>query len=130
VVVSFKREHFPNYEGVTTDFLLHRLFDYKSALFIAEEQIAHMIEQFPFIPEDFLFELKEEKTYFLSGPKGEPIFLSPSAEPMWWILSHNAFAREVYFPNNVVAYHYFIATGIIDLNDAKWQEKIETTPSK
>jgi len=58
VHVAFSEEHFGKMETELqmNDFILFRLFDYSEALKIAEAQIKTLLEEEPFIPEEFGFE--------------------------------------------------------------------------
>lgn len=120
----------PKSEG---DFMAHRLFDYQMALAAAEEQIEDIFAQHPFIPEDFHFEKhvdpEDAKNVYYTHAL---CALSPVRdEAMYWMVMCDNFKKpiKVYFYNVAVAYHYFVAIGVID-PEADVTEIIDVTPSQ
>lgn len=59
---------FPISLNEVDSFLLHRMYDYKKALEIAEDQIDTLMEERPFIPERLGFELIHNNASPLDGP--------------------------------------------------------------
>ncbi len=59
VELDINPEHYeiPQTELQETEFVFHRLYDFSEALTIAEEQVKTLLEEMPFIPEEFGFEV-------------------------------------------------------------------------
>ena len=59
IELDINPEHYevPQTELQETEFVYHRLYDFSEALTIAEEQIQTLLEEMPFIPEEFGFEV-------------------------------------------------------------------------
>jgi len=59
VELDINPEHYaiPETELQETEFVFHRLYDFSEALTIAEEQVKTLLEEMPFIPEEFGFDV-------------------------------------------------------------------------
>ncbi len=114
------------------DFLMDRAFDFQEALKVAENQILELLDEDPFIPEQFGFELvhkpetihdspiriyqsKYDDNYTLHRPVGD--VFDDSWDPSIWILQHKnedntIFTEELCIPCHRIAYAYFYAKRI------------------
>jgi hypothetical protein len=111
------------------------LYDYDSALRVCEEQIEDMVREYPFSPEDFLFTVMSDDhavdyTSYVYSYGDRTAIIARGVGAMMWILTVTiggrvCFSGEVYFPNNNIAYHFFIAIGLIDINDELWKKRLE-----
>lgn len=119
------------------DFLMDRAFDFQEALKVAENQILELLDEDPFIPEQFGFELvhkpetihdspiriyqsKYDDNYTLHRPVGD--VFDDSWDPSIWILQHKnedntIFTEELCIPCHRIAYAYFYAKRIKVIED-------------
>lgn len=110
---------------------MFRLFDYAEALIVAENQINHILQDDPFIPEEFGFikmlgpkDIKDrpEKIYVSKHNEDITLFRSPDKNYEWHMLERkadDAFKDTVlYLPNHRIAYAAFVALSIkVEDND-------------
>lgn len=119
------------------DFLMDRAFDFQEALKVAENQILELLDEDPFIPEQFGFEIvhkpetihdspiriyqsKYDDNYTLHRPVGD--VFDDSWDPSIWILQHKnedntIFTEELCIPCHRIAYAYFYAKRIKVMED-------------
>lgn len=114
------------------DFLMDRAYEYQNALKVAEDQVAELLSEDPFIPEQFGFELVHEPETIHDAPIRiyqsrfddkysihRPIAntLDKDWNPALWILQKrcddNTFtSEEVILPCHRIAYAFFFAKNI------------------
>lgn len=131
--ILYNPEHYPGYKGITwlqrlfagstIDFLLHRLFDSGKALNEAEQQIADILVEHPFIPEDFQFKIvagpktiKESPTKIYQSTL-DPSFSIFRGDGYNWKLLEKLGAAEfretnLYLPCHRIAYAAFVALSV------------------
>ncbi len=119
------------------DFLMDRAFDLQEALKVAENQILELLDEDPFIPEQFGFELVHkpetihdspirvyqstyDDNYTLHRPVGD--VFDDNWDPSIWILQHKnedntIFTEELCIPCHRIAYAYFYAKRIKVMNN-------------
>jgi hypothetical protein len=138
---QWDKETFPTYKkpnflqrllaGSIINFLTFRLFDYAEALIVAENQIKHILQDEPFIPEEFGFvkmlgpkDIKDrpEKIYVSKYNEDITLFRSPDKNHEWHLLERkadDAFKDTVLnLPNHRIAYAAFVALSIkVEEND-------------
>ena len=99
------------------DFLLDRIADYDQALNIAEQQIRDIGAEYPFIPEDFGFELTEMRADTGPDRYNPPMyrkdnFVIARIEDHKWLLA-DAGSKLVDLPNAHIAYIVLRSLGVI-----------------
>lgn len=106
------------------DFLIFRLFDYAEALLVAENHIEHLLEEQPFIAEDFGFikvvgpkDITDNPTKIYTSKYDDTIsiFRNMSEEYEWHLIKNNGGAfqdTKLLIPNHRIAYALFFALGI------------------
>jgi hypothetical protein len=107
------------------DFLYDRLFDFQEALKIAENQITHILEDSPFIPDDFGFKktvgpksIKDNPTKIYTSKYNDKISLFRNDEdPLEWVIlekQENDIFRQtkLRIPNHRIAYAVFYSLNI------------------
>jgi hypothetical protein len=124
------------FAGKLIDFLEFRLFDYAEALMVAENQIDHLQEEQPFIPEDFGFikavgpkEIFDDPTKIYTSKYDENVslFRNDDEECEWHMLKRidGAFNdTKLLLPNHRIAYAAFTALGV-KIEGIKPQQKEE-----
>lgn len=107
------------------DFLLHRLFDFQETLKVAEGQLFDILEEKPFIPEDYGFKVKHKnekptdppvRIYVSKFNDNYSLFRKPgeNTDPSMWTLlikkEDNTFEqRDLLLPCDRIAYAVFYA---------------------
>lgn len=128
----------PETEDAMKDFLINRLFDYSEALKICEDQVRSLLDEMPFIPEEFGFEVVHKPDSIHDSPirmyqsKLNPDYtlfrepgdtLSDDWDPTAWVLMKkegNEFRQTpVFLPCHRIAYALFYALGIKIKEDKK-----------
>lgn len=99
------------------DFLLDRIADYDQALNIAEQQIRDIGAEYPFIPEDFGFELTELRADTGPDRYNPPMyrkdnFVIARVEDHKWLLA-DAGSKLIDLPNAHIAYIVLRSLGVI-----------------
>jgi hypothetical protein len=127
--------------GKLIDFLEFRIFDYAEALMVAESQIDHLLEEGPFLPEDFGFiktvgpkEIFDNpaKIYTSKYDDSISLFRNDNEECEWHMLKrvNGAFNdTKLLLPNHRIAYAAFLALGV-KVEEEKPQEKEEMRNEK
>lgn len=122
------------------DFLMDRAFDFQEALKIAENQVAELLSEDPFIPEQFGFDLihkpetihdspiriyqsKYDDRYTLHRPV-QDVFNDQEWDPTIWILQTNNHdntitSEEVRIPCHRIAFAFFYAKNIQVMENKK-----------
>lgn len=109
--------------GKVIDFLEFRLFDYAEALLVAENQIEHLLEERPFIAEDFGFvktvgpkDIHDNPTKIYTSKWNDniSIFENDDEEHEWHMLTRaeGFHDTKLILPNHRIAYAAFLALGI------------------
>lgn len=109
--------------GPLIDFLEFRIFDYAEALLVAENQIGHLLEERPFIPEYFGFiktvgpkDIHDNPTKIYTSTWNENIslFRNDEEECEWHLLTRKEgfHDTQLQLPNHRIAYAAFYALGI------------------
>ncbi len=155
--VFIDAEKYPNFKNIhidsegaienkqlMIDFLMDRAFDFQEALKVAENQILELLDEDPFVPEQFGFELvhkpetihdspiriyqsKYDDNYTLHRPVGD--VFDDNWDPSIWILQHKnedntIFTEELCIPCHRIAFAYFYAKRI-KVMDEKPKDFIE-----
>lgn len=99
------------------DFLLDRIADYDQALNIAEQQIKDISAEYPFIPEDFGFELTELRANTGPDNYNPPMykkdnFVMARVEDDKWLLA-DAGSKLISLPNAHIAFIVLRSLGVI-----------------
>jgi hypothetical protein len=134
VELDINPEHYavPETELQETEFVFHRLYDFSEALKIAEEQIQTLLEEMPFIPEEFGFEVIHRPETISDSPvrvyasKYDPRFTlfrevmdvnsMETFRPENWVLMKNENDEfqeiKVKLPCHRIAYAVFYSLGV------------------
>lgn len=113
------------FAGSIIDFLFFRVFDYAEALHVAEAQIEHLLQEEPFLPEDFGFvkivgpkEIHDNpvKIYTSRYNDNTSIFRNLEQDCEWILIEKgddNAFKQtKLQLPNHRIAYAAFVALSV------------------
>lgn len=134
ILIRPAAEAYPGFTGFTwlnrlfagwqIDFLMFRIFDYAEALTVAENQIEHLLEEQPFLPEDFGFiksvgpkEVTDNPTkiYISIYDESLSIFRNMNEDFEWHLIKNEGGAfkdTKLQIPNHRIAYALFFALGI------------------
>lgn len=111
--------------GKIIDFLEFRIFDYAEALMVAESQIQHILEEQPFLPEDFGFiktvgpkDVTDNPTKIYTSKYNDKIslFQNDEEDNEWVLLTRrddgSYFDTKLQIPNHRIAYALFYGLNV------------------
>ena len=135
IIIECDKNVFPDFKkpnliqrlfaGSVIDFLMFRLFDYAEALVVSENQVMHLLEDMPFIPEEFGFEAiikpkdttdNPTKVYGSKYDDRYSLFRHPEKIATWVLVTRKSdgsfLDMNLFIPNHRIAYAVFLSLEI------------------